>query len=194
MQQPTSAHLPVLTPLEHIGLAEYPGLSALAYTPPTQPSLRATLALRAQRSLLLRLLARRPWRARELCQLRLGDTRQSAASAWPLNMPLADDAGHQHIGLPVTDRPMFPGDLVRPLNEYVDLWRSMLAEPDQAALLITRRGEPYTPAALNDEVARVIWRYARWSISLPQIRQWWTAEFSARSEPAQPAHLARRHR
>lgn len=188
-------NLPTISPLlaiiEHIGLAEYPGLSALAYTPPTQPGLRAALARRAQRSLLLRLLARRPWRGRDLCQLRLAHTPQCEAGVWQLTVPMGDNGLSQGVGLQPADHLLFPGDLVQPLEEFLDIWRPMLAEVDQAALFITRAGWPYTASALNDEVVRVIWRYTRWSVSLPQIHQLWNAELTARLETAQPLRLVR---
>lgn len=184
---------PLLAIIEQIGLSEYPGLLALAYTPPTQPSLRAAIAHRAQRSLLLRLLARRPWHGRDLCQLRLGHTLQCETGVWQLTMPMRDGGSSRGVGLPPSDRLLFPGDLVQPLEEFLDIWRPMLADVDQAALFITRAGLPYTTSALNSEVARVIWRYTRWSVSVPQIRQLWNAEFATTVEIAQRLCLVRRH-
>jgi len=184
---------PVQAIIEHIGLSEYPGLSALAYTPPTQPSLRAALARRAQRGLLLRLLARRPWCGRELCQLRLGHTLQCETGLWRLTRPTGDGGSSRGVDLLPDDRLLFPGDLVQPLEEFLDIWRPMLADVDQAALFITRAGLPYTTSALNSEVARVIWRYTRWCVSVPQIRQLWNAEFATTVEIAQRLCLVTRH-
>lgn len=193
MREDLPTHSPLLAIIEHIGLSEYPSLSALAYTPPTQPSLRVAIACQAQRSLLLRLLARRPWLGRELCQLQLGHTLQCETGLWRLTLPTRDGGSSRGAGLPPSDRLLFPGDLVQPLEEFLDIWRPILADVNQAALFITRAGLPYTTSALNSEVARVIWRYTRWSVSVPQIRQLWNAEFATTVEIARRLCLVRRH-
>ncbi len=182
---------PVLAIIEEIGLAEYLGLAALAYTPTTQPGLWAAVARRAQRSLLLRLLVRRPLRSRDLCQLQIGHTLQYEAGVWQMTLPAEGGGARQSVGRQAADRISFPDDLAQPLVEFLDLWRPMLDVSDQAALFIIRAGLSYTASALNDEVGHVIWRYTRWSVSLPQIRQLQSAEFAARFETTQPLPLGR---
>lgn len=186
-------HVSLLLLTEQIGLAEYPGLSALAYTPPSQPSLRAAIAFRAQRSLLLRLLARRPWHARELCQLQIGHTLFCEAGGWYLAASAAESGLGWSAGLKSAGGGCaFPDELVASLEEFLTVWRPMLLEEACTPLFITRAGGPYTTSTLNREVVRIFRRYTRQSIGLPQICQSWTSARRAMLQLGQLPHRLRR--
>ncbi len=70
--------------IEQVGLSEYPGLAALAYIPPTSINARIAVALKAQRSLIIRFLVRRPLRSRDVCNMKIDRNLRCANGRWTI--------------------------------------------------------------------------------------------------------------
>ena len=170
-----------LATIEQAGLSEYPGLAALAYIPLTSHA-RIVVALKAQRSLIIRLLVRRPLRNRDVCDMKIDRNLRCANGRWTIEFRAEERVLGQVHGQPDVYRVSFPADLVPQLEEFLAIWRPLLPGDDLPQLFMTRVGYPFTTPALNHEVSKAILKRTSGAINLPQIRQMWATEFLTRTQ------------
>lgn len=170
-----------LASIEQAGLSEYPGLAALAYHPVTAVEARIVDALKAQRSLIIRLLVRRPLSSRDVCDMKIDRNLRCANGRWTIEFHAEERAWRQIRGQPDVYRMSFPPDLAPQLEEFLAIWRPLLPGDDLPELFTTRAGYPFVTQALNHEVSKAIHEHTSCAINLPQIRQMWTTEFLTRT-------------
>ncbi len=171
-----------LATIEQAGLSEYPGLAALAYIPATSISARIPVALKAQRSLIIRLLVRRPLRSRNICDMKIDRNLRCANGRWTIEFRVEERALDQVRGQPDVYRVSFPPDLGPQLEEFLAIWRPLLPGADLPELFTTRAGYPFVTPALNHEVSKAILKRTSGVINLSQIRQMWATEFLTRTQ------------
>ncbi len=90
MKRDTRSAWPSLARIEQAGLSEYPGLAALAYHPVTAVEARIIDALKAQRSLIIRLVVRRPLRGQDLCALKIHQDLWCDNGRWTMEFRTAE--------------------------------------------------------------------------------------------------------
>jgi len=166
-----------LAAIEQAGLSEYPGLAALAYIPPTSINARIAVALKAQRSLIIRLLVRRPLRSLNVCDMKIDRNLRCANGRWTIEFRAEGRALSQFRGRPGVYQMPFPADLVPQLEEFLAIWRQLLPGDDLPELFTTRAGYPFVTPVLNHEVSQAIHKRTSSAITLPQIRRMWATEF-----------------
>ena len=171
-----------LASIEQAGLSEYPGLAALAYIPPISINARIAVALKAQRSLIIRLLVRRPLSSRDVCEMKIDRNLRCANERWTIEFRAEERAWSQVCGQPDVYRMSFPPDLAPQLEEFLAIWRPLLPGDDLPELFTTRAGYPFVTQALNREVSKAIHERMSCAINLPQSRQMWTTEFLTRTQ------------
>ena len=71
-----------LSTVERAGLSEYPGLAQLAYVPATAIDKRIALAAKAQQSIIVRLLARRPLPVYDICRMQIDRNLRCLNERW----------------------------------------------------------------------------------------------------------------
>ncbi len=101
-----------LTSLEQVGLSEYPGLARLGYIPATSIAARIALAMKAQQSLIIRLLVRRPFRTRHVCGLQIDQNLLCAHGRWMIQFRLEEMRAERVHRRRNTYETLFPNDLV----------------------------------------------------------------------------------
>jgi hypothetical protein len=154
MKRDTRNTWPSLASIEQAGLSEYPGLAAFAYHPVTAVEARIVDALKAQRSLIIRLVVRRPLRGQDLCALKIHQDLRCDNGRWTMEFRTAERAWSHVRGQPDIYRLSFPSDLVRQLEEFIDLWRPWLPGQHRPELLTTRTGQAFDTLTLNREIAK----------------------------------------
>ncbi len=164
-----------LATIERIGLAEYPGTGALAQASTDRE--RLLLALRAQRSLILRLLVRRPLRSRNIRELKVDRNLFNSNGQWIVEfrgeeLKVARLQGQQNIY-----RVSFPPDLVSRLEEFLTLWRPLLPGHNRPELFTVWTKRPFTANALNTEVKKAIFSYTGRATNIHRLRDIWATEF-----------------
>lgn len=191
MKHNTRNGWPSLADIEQAGLSEYPGLTALAYHPVTAVDARIIDALRAQRSLIIRLIVRQPLRSQDLCALKLHQDLWCANGRWTIEFRSTERTWGQPGEQADVYRLSFPSDLVWQLEEFIDIWRPWLPGHHRPELLTTRTGLPFDTLTLNREIAKVLHQRPPWSIGLPHLRHIWATEFltSTRNFPVAAALL-----
>ena len=166
-----------LASIEQAGLSEYPGLAALAYHPVTAVGARIVDALKAQRSLIIRLVVRRPLSSRDVCEMKIDHNLRCANGRWTIEFRTTALELGQLRGQSDVYRMSFPPDLAPLLEEFLAIWRPLLPGDDLPELFTTRTGQPFDTLMLNREIAKAFRQRPPWSIGLPQLRQIWTTEY-----------------
>ena len=191
MKRNTRTTWPSLASIEQAGLSERPGLAALAYHPVTAIDARTIDALKAQRSLIIRLVVRRPLRSQDLCALKLHQNLWCANGRWTIEFRTAEREWGQLRAQADVYQLSFPSDLAEQLEEFIDIWRPWLPGQHRPELLTTRTGRPFDTLTLNREIAKAFHQRPPWSISLPHLRHIWASEFltSTRNFPVAAALL-----
>jgi hypothetical protein len=179
MKRDTRNAWPSLASIEQVGLSEYPGLAALAYHPVTAVDARIVDVLKAQRSLIIRLVVRRPLRGQDLCALKIHENLRCDNGRWTMEFRTAERAWSQVCGQPDVYRMSFPPDLAPQLEEFLAIWRPLLPGDDLPELFTTRTGQAFDTLTLNREIAKAFRQRPPWAIGLPQLRSIWATEFLA---------------
>ena len=157
--------------IDRAGLAEHPRLAALAYHPVTALAARRVDALKAQRSLIIRLLVRLPLRSPDVCALELDRSLRCIQGRWQVELPVTEHVFSEPSRPVDTYQALFPADLVWQLEEFIDIWRPWLPGEHRSELFTTRRGQPFDARTLNHEIIHVLQRRTRYAIGLAQLRR-----------------------
>ena len=165
-----------LSAIEQAGLSEYPGLAQLAYIPAASIGKRNAVAVKAQQSLIIRLLVRRPLPARCVCNMQLDRNLWGANGRWMIHFRAGEP--NAMMRQPASSyRVPFPEDLVQQLEEFLTVWRPMLPGRDLSELFTSLTGRPYTSSALNNVVRRVVRAHTGQATDVRRIRVIWATEF-----------------
>jgi len=141
-----------LATLEAIGLAEKPNLEELAAA--TTDYAKAHLALRAQRSLYIRLLVYRPLRNRNLREMKVDDNLYRNGRGWMIEFKGMELKVGRRNGRTNLYRLSWPEDLVPELEEFLKVWRPLLSGQARSELFISRYGQPYIVFGLKKSSRR----------------------------------------
>jgi len=166
-----------LATLEAIGLAERPSVAELA-TAPTR-YVKEHLALRAQRSLYIRLLVYRPLRNRNLREMKINDNLYRNGRSWMIEFKGMELKVGRRNGRTNLYRLSWPEDLVPELEEFLMVWRPLLPGQERPELLISRYGQPYTVFGLNKEFKKTVYEYTERAMNLHLVRDVWASEYFA---------------
>lgn len=166
-----------LSTIEQIGMLEYPGLAELAYVPASSIYQRAMIAVRAQRSLILRLLVRRPLRCRNICEMKLEHNLRYENGRWMIEFRGDELKVGRVRGCINVYRIQFPEDLVPQLEEFLTTWRSMLPGNNLPELFTAWTGRPFLQNALSTEFKKTIYAYTGRATNIHLIRDIWVTEF-----------------
>ncbi len=169
-------HWNSLAAIERVGMSEYPGLAQLAYIPATAIDKRIAVAIKAQHSLIIRLLARRPLTARCVCDMQIGRNLWCGNGRWTIQFR----AGELNA---ITRQPasscrmLFPEDLGVQLEEFLTVWRPMLPGRDLPELFTSLAGRPYSSNTLNNVVRKAVRDHTGHATDVRQVRAIWATEF-----------------
>ena len=169
-------HWNSLTAIERAGRYEYPGLARLAYIPATAIDARIAVAMKAQQSLVIRLLVRRPLPTRLLCDMQIDRNLRCANGRWTIQFR----AGELNA---ITRQPAsryrmhFPEDLGGQLEEFLTVWRPMLPGRDLPELFTSLAGRPYSSNTLNNVVMKAVRDHTGCATDVRQVRIIWATEF-----------------
>jgi hypothetical protein len=166
-----------LATLEEIGLAEQPSLEDLAAAPTRY--VKVHLALRAQRSLYIRLLVYRPLRNRNLREMKINDNLYRTDQGWMIEFKGMELKVGRRNGRANLYRLSWPEDLVPELEEFLKVWRPLLPGQARPELFISRMGQPYTVFGLNKEFKKVVFAYTAQAMNLHLVRDVWASEYFA---------------
>lgn len=170
-----------LSTIEKAGLSEYPGLAQLAYIPATAIDKRSAVATKAQQSLIIRLLVRRPLPARCVCNMQLDRNLWCANGRWMIHFR-AGELNATTRQPASSYRVPFPEDLVQQLEEFLTVWRPMLPGRDLSELFTSLTGRPYSSRALNNVVKKAIRAHTGHATDVRRIRIIWATEFLKKTE------------
>jgi len=164
-----------LTAIDEVGAIEKPAVVDLERTP--QRFGRIRLALRAQRSLIVRLLVRRPLRSRNIREMKLNHNLLKENGQWWIEFQ-GDElkVGEIHGRLNIYRQP-FPSELVPQLEEFLTVWRPLLPGELRREIFTTRGGLAFAEDTLNTEVKKVIYAYTERATNIHQLRHIWATEF-----------------
>ncbi len=151
-----------LITLEAIGKAEYP-------TGDEPDSVFAALA--AQRSLLIRLLVRRPLRNRNLREMRLGRNLYHLPTGWMMEFQGDELKVGRRQEQENIYRISFPVDLVDDLETFLKEWRPVLN------IFLSRKGKPLSQNAINAQVRKAIYEHTGRLTNIHMIRDIWATEY-----------------
>lgn len=171
-----------LTSLEQAGVSEYPGLARLGYIPATSIAARIALAMKAQQSLIIRFLVRRPFRTRHVCGLHIDQNLLRTHGRWMIQFHAEEMRAERLHRRPSTYETLFPTDLVSQLEEFLTVWRPMLPGSELPELFTTPAGRPFSNLALNDEIRKIISAHTGQATDARQIRAIWATEFLRMTE------------
>src|SRR5512140_145564 len=101
-------HWNSLATLEHAGLFEYPGLAQLAYIPATSITARIAVAMKAQQSLLVRFLVRRPFRTHHVCTLQIDQNLLRTNGRWTIQFRAKEIGAERVYRRPNIYETLFP--------------------------------------------------------------------------------------
>jgi hypothetical protein len=169
-------HWSSLSTIEQVGLSEYPGLAQLAYTPATAIDERIAVAIKAQQSLIIRLLVRRPLPTRRICNMQIDRNLWCANGRWMIQFR----AGELNVTTcqPASScRMLFPEDLVLQLEEFLTVWRPMLPGRDLPELFTSLAGRPHSSSTLNHAVRKAVRDHTGHATDVRQVRAIWATEF-----------------
>jgi len=160
-----------LAALEEAGLAEYPDGRRF-------PN-RLYAALAAQRSLIIRLLVRRPLRSRNIREVKLGrNLYEDGHGKWIIEfrgeeLKVARRNGRENIY-----HVAWPEDLIAPLKEFLEKWRPLLDKSGNSEyVFLNQHGKPLTKTTLNRRIQRTIREYTGQSTNIHLFRDIWATEF-----------------
>jgi hypothetical protein len=164
-----------LSDLEQIGLSELPLPAELRRAGNRQE--RSKLALRSQRSLIIRLLIRRPLRNRNIRELQLGKNLYQSDGQWMLEfvgdeLKIAKIGGQPHIY-----KILWPADLVKQLEEFLRVWRPLLIDDDNGPLFARSSGKAFTASSLGTEFKKAVYAYTGKQMNIHLVRDVWATEF-----------------
>lgn len=166
-----------LSTIEKVGLAEYPHLAPLAYVPATAIDKRIALAAKAQQSLIIRLLVRRPLPVHYICQMQLDHNLRCANGRWMIQFRADEMRLGRVNNRPLFYRMTFPEDLVSQLEEFLTVWRPMLPGMDLPELFTTLIGRPYSSNVLNNVVRKAFRTHIGQATDVRRVRVIWATEF-----------------
>lgn len=166
-----------LSIIEQIGMSEYPGLAELAYVPASSSYQRAMIAVRAQRSLIIRLLVRRPLRCRNICEMKLERNLRYENGRWMIEFRGDELKVGRVRGCVNVYRIQFPEDLVPQLEEFLTVWRPMLPGNNLPELFTAWTGRAFLQNALCAEFKKTIYAYTGRATYIHLIRDIWVTEF-----------------
>lgn len=171
-----------LSVIEQAGMLEYPGIAELAYVPANATYQRMMIAVRAQRSLFIRLLVRRPFRNRNIREMKINRNLRYENGRWLIEFR-GDElkVGRVH-GQVNFYRILFPDDLVPQLEEFLSVWRPMLPGSGLPELFTTWTGRPFTYSALNAEFKKTIYAYTGRATNMHLMRDIWVTEFLEKTQ------------
>ncbi|CAG1010547.1 hypothetical protein ANRL4_04212 [Anaerolineae bacterium] len=171
-----------LVALEQAGVFEYPGLAQLAGIPATSIAGRSAVAMKAQQSLIIRLLLRRPLYAYHVCDMQLDRNLRRENGRWTIQFR-AKEIGPERVHRRTSAyRTLFPNDLVSQLEEFVTVWRPMLPGADLPELFTTPAGHTFSVLALNNGIRRTTYAHTGRATDARQIRTIWATEFIKKTE------------
>ena len=165
-----------LSTVERAGLSEYPGLAQLAYVPATAIDKRIALAAKAQQSIIVRLLARRPLPVYDICRMQIDRNLRCLNERWVIQSRAGELNATVHQSTR-SYRISFPEDLVQQLEEFLTLWRPMLPGSDVPELFTSPTGHRYSSSALNNVVRTIVRIHTGHAIDIRQVRVIWATEF-----------------
>jgi hypothetical protein len=165
-----------LAAIEQAGLSEYPGLAQLAFIPATAIDERIAVAMKAQQSLMIRLLVRRPLPTRRVCNMQIGRNLRCANGRWMIQFR-AGELSVTIRQLASNHRMLFPEDLVLQLEEFLTVWRPMLPGKDLPELFTSLAGRPYSSNTLNHAVRKAVRDHTGHATDVRQVRAIWATEF-----------------
>lgn len=171
-----------LAVIEQIGLSEYPGLAELAHVPATSTNQRIMIAIRAQRSLIIRLMVRRPLRSRNIREMKLHHNLRYENGRWLIEFrgdELKVGRVHGRVNL---YRIPFPEDLVPQLEEFLSVWRPMLPGSHLPELFTAWTGRPFVGNTLGAEFKKTIFAYTGRATNIHLMRDIWVTEFLERTQ------------
>lgn len=158
-----------LLTLEEVGRDEYPNGHSVENS--------VYCALAAQRSLIIRLLVRRPLRSRNIREMRIGHNLYRQAEGWTIEFQ-GDELKVERRGQQKNIyRISFPEDLLEPLEEFLKKWRPVLGGEGSDCLFLSRQGAPISKAALNEQVQKAVYERTGRGPNVHLIRHIWATEF-----------------
>jgi len=164
-----------LADLEAIGKAEYP--SKREQHRAKTDHQKKLLAVRVQRSLIIRLLTRRPLRSRNIREICLGENLyQDKKANWIIEfagdqMKVEERRGRENIYCI-----SFPADLVSLLEEWLNEWRPLL-NTELPNVFVSKSGRPLLQTTLNNEFKKTVYAYTRKATNIHTIRDIWATEY-----------------
>ncbi len=164
-----------LTAVDEVGIREKPAVADLKSISRRFAQIR--LALRAQRSLILRLLVRRPLRSRNIREMKLDHNLLKENGQWWIEfqgdeLKVGEIRGRLNIY-----RQLFPSELVPQLEEFLTVWRPLLPGQHRRELFTTQSGLVFTEDTLNAEVKKTIYAYTERATNIHQLRHIWATEY-----------------
>lgn len=158
-----------LTTLEAVGLAEYP--NGQEFPNPVYA------ALAAQRSLIIRLLVRRPLRSRNIREMQLGRNLYRTAKGWDIEFRGMELKVNRRRGQENVYHVSFPPDLVATLEEFLERWRPMLNTGGSNSVFLSRSGTPLSQIALNRQIKGAIYERTGRGTNIHLFRDIWATGF-----------------
>ena len=166
-----------LSAIDQVGMMEYAGITELTNVPSTSVYQRSMISMWAQRSLLIRPLVRRPFRNRNIREMRINRNLRHENGHWLIEFrgnELKVGRVHGRINF---YRILFPDDLVAQLEEVLTVWRPILLGSGLPELFTTSTGWPFTHSALNTEFKKVVYAYTSRATNMHLMRDIWVTEF-----------------
>ena len=158
-----------LATLEAVGLAEYP--DGRKYP----NNLYAALA--AQRSLIIRLLVRRPLRSRNIREMKLGHNLYREPGGWVIEFQGEELKVGRRSGQENVYRVSFPSDLEDALEEFLEKWRPRLNTTNSEFVFLSRTGQPLSQGALNKQVIKAVYEHTGRLTNIHLFRDIWATEY-----------------
>lgn len=158
-----------LATLEAVGLAEYP--DGREFPNPVYA------ALAAQRSLIIRLLVRRPLRSRNIREMQLGRNLYQTAKGWDIEFRGMELKVSRRCGQENVYHVSFPPDLVETLEEFLERWRPVLNTNGSNIVFLSRYGTPLSQSALNKQIKRAVYEHTGRGTNIHLFRDIWATEF-----------------
>lgn len=160
-----------LATLEAIGCAERPNANG------RRPASSVLTALDAQRSLLIRLLVRRPLRNRNIREMQLRRNLYREAAGWVIEFRGNELKVGRREGRESVYRTSFPGNLVEQLEEFLGKWRPILNADDRDLVFLSLRGTPISQGALNEQIRKAVYEYTGRATNIHLFRDIWATEY-----------------
>lgn len=142
-------------------------------------------ALTFERGLITKLWVRRPFRQRNIREMKLEKNLTRDGGKWITvfkgkENKIAFKKGKENVFILE-----FPRELVPLLEEFLSDYRPLLAgiqNDSYSNVVLNQRGKPYTVIALNKEIKRMMWAYLGIAVHPHLIRTIWATEFIKRTK------------